>query len=284
MKLLRFDDAARYNARVGDFLLQNEAEHNLPIGLISGLIAHPERFKETPFLWLVDQGEKVLAVALMTPPANLVLSMVHDTGALDFMAGEIHQAGIGLPGVSGPSEEAAAFSRGWGRLTGTGARRIMAQRIYRLEQVDAPAGVPGKLRPGTLSELDLITSWRRAFNDEVGLEPRPPVEETQSNARFTVENRSVYLWDDKGPVSMAVHTGPTPNGIRIGAVYTPAEHRRRGYASACVAALSQKLLDEGRKFCFLFTDLSNPTSNRIYQQIGYEAVCDFDMYRFDSVG
>jgi predicted GNAT family acetyltransferase len=68
--------------------------------------------------------------------------------------------------------------------------------------------------------------------------------------------------------------------MRIGPVYTPPALRKRGYASALTAALSQELLDSGRKFCFLFTDLANPTSNRIYQQIGYQAVCDVDEYRF----
>ena len=76
--------------------------------------------------------------------------------------------------------------------------------------------------------------------------------------------------------------GPTPNGIRIGPVYTPPEFRGRGYASACVAAASQLQLDAGRRFCFLFADLSNPTSNHIYQEIGYEPVGDVDRYVFEA--
>jgi predicted GNAT family acetyltransferase len=81
---------------------------------------------------------------------------------------------------------------------------------------------------------------------------------------------------------MAAHTGPTPNGVRVGAVYTPPELRGRGYASACTAAVTQRLLADGRRFCFLFTDLSNPTSNSIYQKIGYRPVCDVDQYRFSN--
>jgi predicted GNAT family acetyltransferase len=92
--------------------------------------------------------------------------------------------------------------------------------------------------------------------------------------------RGLYVWEDQEPVSMVGYAGPTPNGIRVSAVYTPPERRNRGYASAGVAALSQMLLDGGRRFCFLFTDLANPTSNRIYQQIGYRAVCDVDECKF----
>jgi predicted GNAT family acetyltransferase len=83
---------------------------------------------------------------------------------------------------------------------------------------------------------------------------------------------------------MAGYAGPTPNGIRVGPVYTPPHLRGRGYASACVAALSQELLDTGHKFCFLFTDLLNATSNHIYQVIGYQPIVDVDMYQFGEKG
>lgn len=77
-------------------------------------------------------------------------------------------------------------------------------------------------------------------------------------------------------------TGPTPNGIRIGPVYTPQDERRKGYGSACTAAVSQKMLDEGRRFCFLYTDIENPTSNKIYQNIGYRPIVDCDLYVFNA--
>ncbi len=82
------------------------------------------------------------------------------------------------------------------------------------------------------------------------------------------------------PVSWASGSQSLPTAARIGPVYTPSDYRRKGYATACVAALSQKLLDQGCKRCFLFTDLANPTSNHIYQQIGYRPVCDWRDYSF----
>jgi predicted GNAT family acetyltransferase len=100
------------------------------------------------------------------------------------------------------------------------------------------------------------------------------------DAFLDVVTNGVHLWEDGNPVSMAGHTGPTPNGIQINLVYTPPEHRRCGYASACVAALSQLQLDQGRKFCFLVAHLANPTSNHTYQTISYEAVGHQDEYRF----
>ena len=93
----------------------------------------------------------------------------------------------------------------------------------------------------------------------------------------------MYLWEDsQRPVSIAGFGSPTPHGVRIGPVYTPPDLRGRGYASSLVAKTSQRLLDAGRQFCFLFTDLANPISNHIYQEIGYEPVCDVAEYRFQA--
>jgi predicted GNAT family acetyltransferase len=82
---------------------------------------------------------------------------------------------------------------------------------------------------------------------------------------------------------MAGIAGPTPNGIRVQAVYTPPQHRQHGYASMLVARVSQLMLDSGKRFCFLFTDLANPTSNKIYQQIGYHHIADAKHIIFDPV-
>lgn len=81
-------------------------------------------------------------------------------------------------------------------------------------------------------------------------------------------------------MSLVVTGPPTPTGTRVGPVYTPPPDRGRGFASALTAAASQDQLDAGRECCFLFTDLANPTSNTIYQAIGYEPVADVAHYRF----
>jgi hypothetical protein len=97
------------------------------------------------------------------------------------------------------------------------------------------------------------------------------------------KSRHLMLWEVEGSaVSMAGYAGPTPNGIRVAWVYTPPNNRGKGFAGACVAALSQKLLDDGRKFCFLYTDLANPVSNHVYQKIGYVPVTDATVYSFSE--
>src|ERR1051325_2553337 len=93
----------------------------------------------------------------------------------------------------------------------------------------------------------------------------------------------LFVWKDPQPVSMCAWAGPTARGVRVNMVYTPPDLRRRGYASAAVSALTKKLLDSGRRFVFLYTDLSNPTSNKIYQQMGYEPVCGINEVDFEKV-
>jgi hypothetical protein len=124
---------------------------------------------------------------------------------------------------------------------------------------------------GQKSDLPTVGSWALAFHREANPDnPIDPVVAMQTD----VEKQRVFVWDDEGATSMAVVAGRTGRSVRISIVYTPPEHRRRGYASAGVADLTQRLLKEGAAFCSIITDATNPTSNKIYQAIGYQFVCD----------
>jgi predicted GNAT family acetyltransferase len=90
----------------------------------------------------------------------------------------------------------------------------------------------------------------------------------------------LYFWDDGRPVAMCASPGGAPSGARISLVYTPPDLRRRGYATAAVSALTRRLLFGGSRYCCLYTDLANPTSNNVYRRIGYRPVCDIDEYSF----
>jgi hypothetical protein len=133
----------------------------------------------------------------------------------------------------------------------------------------------------TSADRALVANWLRAFHDEA-MSDNPQQDYDDMAERFIAgQGRRLVLWIDGGrPVSLTGVGGRTPNGIRIGPVYTPPDLRGRGYASNLVADASQAELDAGRRFVFLFTDLANPTANRIYQAIGYEPVGDVDEFAF----
>ena len=275
MPLERHNTAASFLKRAQSWLLRNEAENNLILGIAASLARHPDESAEAPYLATVERERSLVGCALRTPPYKLLLTRA-DSVAVEEIARDLANSSPELPAVLAPDDTAAAFASSWSTHTGATSRRGMHQRIYELDRVSPPE-CPGRLRQASVEDLDTVVEWATGFIGEAGpSEAGDPAE----YARRMIAAGAVYLWEDGEPVSMAAWQGPTPNGVRISLVFTPPERRRRGYASACVATLSQLQLEQGRRFCFLFTDLANPTSNRIYQRIGYRPVCDISDYLF----
>lgn len=289
MKLVRWDSAQAFLDHAGGYLLEKEAEHNLLFGVAHNIIDQPGRYDHPPYFAAVQHTGQIVAAALRTPPFRLLLSYVspeHHAEVVALLADDMLAEYGSLPGVLGLKDVTAVFARHWRRLARQDYRLFRAERIYKLESVLPVSGVSGLFRRAVESDRPLVAKWIHIFSVEA-LE-----EDDRDRAARTADSflaaapdrRGIYLWEDGGSVvSMAGHAGVTPNGARVGPVYTPPEHRGKGYASACTAALSRHLLERGRRFCFLFTDLANPTSNHIYQQIGYTPVCDVDEYIFHQV-
>lgn len=269
MKLKRGNEVSQDYERVRRFLLEHEAYHGLMLGLLDAILNSPERFQQ-PYIAVVEEDDTVLAVALQTPPRKLLLSRVERLNAIALIAQDLHSIQAQVPGVMGTTAVAKAFVQKWQALTGESYREGTRERYFQLETVQPITHVTGHLQQATLSERELLINWCRAFMEEVADEPVSPDDVVE---RYLREG-SLYLWQDNTPVSIANFYGATPNGVRINLVYTPPEYRRKGYATACVAALSQALLERGYKYCFLSTDLANPTSNHIYQAIGYQPLGD----------
>jgi uncharacterized protein len=289
MQLRRYNEPGDYYHAAKAFLLQHEAEHNLIIGLASRLMQGGLPQYTNPYMAVVtDDAGEMAAVALMTPPHNLLLSRVLDDRACDYIASDLRERFPLLPGITASVPYARSFAEAWQRASGQRYTLKMPQRIYQLEQVKMPQGVSGELRPAEAEHRELLIQWLMAFENEA-IEENDDAEMQRSTAERMVDQKltsplhtnTLYLWHDPEPVAMVACAGPTPNGIRVNAVYTPPEHRRRGYASAATAALSEILREQGRKFCFLYTDLGNSTSNHIYQEIGYTPVCDVEYLAFD---
>jgi predicted GNAT family acetyltransferase len=279
MEAVRLDDAAAFLAEAEPLLLADEARHNLILG-IAGTIRDTPDLYPLRSLWLVREGGEVVAAALRTPPYNLILARPRTSDALPTLAEVV--AGEQIPGVVGAEPEVHEFAELWSRHSGLRARVNMRQGIYALEQVEPLSGVPGSVRVATDDDRDLALRWWIAFGEEVLHEGNPGRERAEASVdhKLSSPGSGLLLWEDDGePVSLAGWGGPTANGIRIGPVYTPPELRGRGYATALTAELSQRLLDGrlfegGRRFCFLYTDLANPTSNAIYERIGYRRVAE----------
>jgi ribosomal protein S18 acetylase RimI-like enzyme len=266
--LLRHD-AASFLDRAERWLLEAEAEHGLLLGIAAELRAGNSVYDDY-YLATVEAEEEVVGCVFRTPPFKLGLTRM-PIEALPAVVEDVAGRFGGLPAVLGPEAEASRFAELWAERFGVGTREGMRQRISVLEEVEAPPRpASGSMRLARPDDTERAVRWLREFEQEVGIGAADPEAQVASYLR----DGELFLWQDGDVVSMAAATGATPHGIRIAYVYTPPELRGRGYASALVASLSQSQLDAGRRFCFLFTDRANPTSNEIYRRIGYRPVCD----------
>jgi GNAT superfamily N-acetyltransferase len=273
LRVRRFGAAGDFLGVAGDFLADREVEHNLMLGLAADL-ALPQNVYAPPFYLaaLVDASGIVRGCALRTPPFKLLLSEL-PADAIAPLVADVAAFSPLPTAVSGDEPTARAFAEEWCARRGGAWHIGFRQRLYRLDTLVPPQRpAPGAPRLATHGDVALVASWLEAFGRDAGM----LVGDAPARARALVVADDVQLWVDAGePVSMAAVTGRTAHGARVGYVYTPPKARGRGYAGSCVAELSARLLAGGRGFCCLFTDLANPTSNAIYQRLGYRQVCDF---------
>ncbi|WP_030686134.1 GNAT family N-acetyltransferase [Streptomyces sp. NRRL B-1347] len=237
------------------------------------------------FGWLV-RGAEVRGAFLRTPPHRVALSPLAagEEDALDALAGELVRIAPGLPGVMSDRATAAGFARAWQRHTGAASEENLRQRLYRLGTLAPPAPAPpGAARIAAAADRELLARWHRAFTEDIG-------ERALMDPAEWVDARLAYggvtLWEtpDGTPVSMAGVNRLIAGQVRVAPVYTPAGHRARGYAAAVTAEVSGAALAAGAQEVLLFTDLANPTSNGVYQRVGYRPVRDFAQRTFTATG
>jgi predicted GNAT family acetyltransferase len=282
MQLRHFDDIYAYQQAIQPFLAEDEVANGMLLGMV--LSSRPRQgVRHKPYLVCLDDSQGILLAAAMLTPRRLLLSSHRavPAAALKLLARDLHQNGRRVPTVFGPADMAGAFANAWATATGFSPRPGLRQRLMQLEQVTFPPTLPtGHLRPALGNDLELIAQWTADFKAEALPDRERDLDTAQAIVTTLLTNGDVFLWENGGPVSMASRARPTLDTVAINLVYTPPEKRGRGFASACVAHLSQHLLDSGYSRCTLFTDSANHTSNHIYQNIGYRPVMDYAEYEF----
>ncbi|MFD6447223.1 GNAT family N-acetyltransferase [Promicromonospora sp. NPDC060204] len=184
-----------------------------------------------------------------------------------------------LTSANGPDAAVRAFTDEVVRTTGGTAREDRPERLWEATRIVRPTPPSGHARLATLADLDVVTAWFDVFHQEADDQAgRAPDEDAEplliGGARERIEEGAVWLWEVDGEVVQLTGALPPSFGVvRIGPVYTPREHRGRGYARALVADVAQRVLDDGHRVC-LYTDKGNPVSNHVYAAIGFEPVLD----------
>ncbi|MBL7257096.1 GNAT family N-acetyltransferase [Paractinoplanes lichenicola] len=267
------DDVDTFAATAGDFLRSRPIEHTTLLTVLATLQRrgpYAYGLAEPVFGWWSTPAAKVTAVLLQTPPHPMMFSELPPRAV---PAAVLALNGRQLPGANLTADAVDGFAAGWRSRTGVRTQVVRRTRLYRLESLVFPAQPPpGHARYAGPDDRSLLQGWLLAFHDEIG-ERRP------ADPLAAIDDRLAYggvlVWDDDGlPVAMAMTSRPEAGMVRVQIVYTPPVRRGRGYAGAVTVVAAQAALDSGARDVVLNTDLANPTSNALYQRLGFRPVED----------
>jgi predicted GNAT family acetyltransferase len=220
--------------------------------------------------------EGSFGAALRRPDGPLVFEDSDPAAAVAF-ATDLATQSPRLPGVVGSRRACEAFAQAWRERTGRVPALRFHLRHHMLTQVALAPVAPGKPRIANSEDCDWLVESQFAFVVEAGVPDNS--ERLLAAIPTRVARGDFWIWDDGAPVSFAGWADAGEDAARIAPVYTPPAARRRGYATALVAALAQSILDAGRRRVFLVTDVANQTSNAIYARVGFRP--GTDVYHFD---
>jgi predicted GNAT family acetyltransferase len=288
MRFKLYTDVHEFYRDTYDTLVRREAQNMIILGnIIIGCEGRDKTEWRDPAYWLmaaVSDESGVRLTALMTPPHNITLyatdNVISPEAVRCFIDGlKNHE----IPGVTTEKTLAEYFATEYAARKGLTVKTAMDQRIYELRAVNPEVRQFGNLRLLEERDMCFLPYWLEAFNAAIVYgKAEMSIPQDAKPYLYRLSTKKLYVLEDNGiPVSMAGYTREMQTAIGIAFVYTPPYYRGRGYASSCVAQLSQMALDKGYESCVLYTDLANPVSNSIYRKIGYKPVCDSLMLKFE---
>ncbi|ALS75137.1 GCN5 family acetyltransferase [Planococcus rifietoensis] len=263
-----YQEIGEYMEKARPLLEKREDLYSLFLGVLGQI--EQGRY-ETFYLGLAEDAQGIAALALMTPPHPLqLIALREDANVETLAANAFRQAEIEIPGVIGDKRTAERFAEAWGEF----AEIAMDQGLYRIDAVRKKlAKSPGSWRVANRLDAPLLVDWYQLFGEDTGI-GNPSQEEAEEKIADFISRKEVFLWEDEGRVvSCMKKARPSKHGITVSFVFTPRELRKKGYARTLVAEVTEELLNE-YDFAMLYTDLANGTSNKIYQEIGYEQIAN----------
>ena len=270
MDWIVYTNPAAFADKVEKLLYKNEDIYSLFLGILNQI---KDGRYEDYFLATLENEEEVTAACLMTPPHPLQLIVFQKLPDIEReVAQRLLAAAVEVDAVVGDEAIAHRFAEVWTGKLGGETRVLMHQGLYRADAVNTRLEKsPGTWRVANKKDAPLLEEWILLFEQETGITMSTPAEATRKIDSF-IELKEVYVWEVDGEVvSCMKKSRPSKHGITVSFVFTPTKHRRKGYARTLVAEVTEELLGE-YDFVMLYTDLQNPTSNKIYKEIGYEQI------------
>jgi len=231
------------------------------------------------FGWHADGAGETDSAFLRTPPHPVLLSKLPD-GSVPGLLELLRSADSSLARANVMGSDEAGFVAGWAAATDGGtATQRQRSRLFRLSALTPPdPSPPGTARQATDADWDLLVSWHAAF----AAEAETLVIEAERIVRDRMSYRGIMLWEvGAEPVALAALSRPVAGVTRVVTVYTPPQFRRRSYGGAITTAVTRAAMAAGASEVVLFTDLANPTSNALYQRLGYRPIDDRVLLELD---
>ncbi len=255
------EDVEQFLAAAGDLMLAEPGVHTIVLSACENARAGVPGIR---FAWWQEPSLEVTGAVSHLSPYPLFLAAVPD----EAVAPLVEQ--LAPTRVAGRTDLAVQVAAAAARSCGRTATVRFAERLFRLGTLTVP-DVPGTPRLAEEQDRSLLLGWHHEFVAETGV--------IAGDGQASVADRLSYggfvLWEDEGtPVALAGHSRVAFGAGRIGPVWTPPEHRGRGYGGAVTAAAARRLVERGAWEVVLFTDLNNPTSNALYRRLGFAPVHD----------
>lgn len=274
MEFRHYQDVQKFAVKAEPILCEKEDVYSLFSGVLQAIKAG--RY-DKPFMATIEEEGQVLAVFQMTYPHPLNLIFTDENRleeCVDLLIKNLLELGVELSSVISLKPWASHFSEKWEVKTGMDHQLLMDQGLYRLDEINETLKhSPGSWRFAVKEDCPLIEKWFNLFEEDAGLPPTAG-EDVKKRVALFVAEQEVFLWEYEGKVvSMMKKSRPTNHGVTVSLVFTPKEERKKGYARTMVAAGTKELLKK-YDFCVLYTDLMNPTANKIYQEVGYKRIAN----------
>ncbi len=280
MQVQRHPSARAYLDTAGAWLRREPVVNQLAIAIATTCEREPERYGPGVLFFSAEDHGEICGAALQTPPWPVQVSRA-TAEAARALADAFAALPDELGGVGGPDDAPAAFAAAYAHARGRSVELVDSLGTFELTAVEPIAAAPGRRVIAGAEHEPVIQRWLMAFQAEAT--PHDPPASPGAGARAVATGRAhVWLDEDGEPVAYAFNNREVEGWASVGPVYTPPDRRGRGYATSLVASLSQCLLDQGRPGCTLYTNLANPTSNAIYERIGYRRVGSAFRYAFGA--
>jgi predicted GNAT family acetyltransferase len=281
MELKRYYDADDFLNDNQQFLFANEAANNLIIGIANGL--RSRIVKNDALICSVKEHNNILLSSVMIPPRDLIVAISEmNEQAISLLINDLIANKTEVPGILAENAFADVFRNQWHEETGDETKLFRKERAYKLMKCREIKISSGQMRLAVRDDMNQIAEWIKELHNEI----RETIsdEGAKKISEMKIANKEIFVWIERGIVSMCASDRESQHGKAINLVYTPPQNRGKGYATSCVYNLCKRILNEGKSFCCLFADLDNRTSNAIYSRIGFNPILDFLHYRFEKGG